>query len=99
MPLGDSDIGIFFGEFGVPVVYGPQSTTGLLDTPSASQSFGGSVMEKGEAAVKIATTALNPMPKTRDTITVAGLTYAVQERTVLDDGAITELKLKGPQSA
>lgn len=97
MPLGDSDIGIFFGEFAVTVAFGAQpAAMGLLDTPSSSQGFGGSVMEKGEAAVKLATSAFSPMPKAKDTVTVNGRQYAVRESNVLDDGAITELKLKGP---
>ena len=97
--LGDSDFasGIFFADFGVPLVYGTQTTKALLDNPSSSEQFGSTRVEKGGAVIKIATNSLNPMPKPNDTLTVNGLTYTVQERTYLDDGGFTEFKLKGPQ--
>jgi hypothetical protein len=97
--LGDSDFvsGVFFKDFGVPVLYGTQMTVALLDNPSSSEHFGSTRVELGGAVIKIGSISLDPMPKPKDTITVNGRDYTVQERTYLDDGGFTEFKLKGPQ--
>ena len=95
MPLGDSDLGVFFSDFGVPVVFQGQAALGNFDSPSDSFSYGSgpSTAEQQWYCVSLPYNAFTPIPKPKDAITVDGVAYTVKGRKYGEDGKIMTLEL------
>lgn len=95
MTIGASDLGMFFGDFGVPVVFNGVSAMGNLDTPSEMFAHDGPAgMEEDQVRLLLAANAFNPFPLPRQAITVNGQSYTVRDRQFLDDGSLCQLTLK-----
>lgn len=97
MPLGDADIasGVFFAEFGVPVVYGAQTTRGNFDESGQDSVFDDNKSVSNSAPqVEIAAGAFSPAPKVDDVLTVNGKRYKLRSSSPMDDGATVVLKLR-----
>ena len=96
--FGDSDLSVFFdpGTFGVPVVFGGSTAYGILDQAQvihlADAGFGG--FNTLVPTLQLPYNAFNPMPNTRDLLTVNEQNYTVTERTSASDGAILTYSLK-----
>jgi hypothetical protein len=91
----ESDIDVMMSDWGVTVVFGSQSCMGILDQPQrdAVMASIGSV-NMTDYSLTYRTTALNPQPNSKDTITVDGVGYIVRDSSGLDDGNMTKLMLK-----
>lgn len=96
MPLGDSDLmsGVFFADFGLPVVFGTQTAMGNLDSPGKDSMFDSASVSNTEYRLEVAAVAFDPLPDTGDSISVGTVSYKVRSATPLDDGAIIELMLR-----
>jgi len=95
MPLGDNDLGVFFNEFAVPVVFGGQAARGNFDAPSDEFAFGSgpSTMEQQCYSVTLPYNAFSTVPKSKDSISVGGKNYTVKARKYSQDGKIMTLEL------
>lgn len=98
MAFGDNDLGVFFGDFGVPVQFGGQTVNGILDEPQAvhlgDQGWGG--ISAVAPTLRLPSNAFTPMPEEMDMIVVNWRNYEVTEVTGDGDGAISVFHLKGP---
>ena len=95
MAFGDSDLGVFFGDFGVPVTFGGTTVLGNLDTPLDSVNFGGGPSGIGRQQFSI-TVPANSFPRTLrngDKLTVASVPYVVKARMLSIDGSIATYDL------
>lgn len=96
MPLGDADLasGVFFADFGVPVVFGKKTAFGNLDAPSKDSAFGDASVSGVEYRLEMAAVAFSPMPDVDALLTVGGVRYKVRSSDPMDDGAVVELRLR-----
>jgi hypothetical protein len=94
MAFGDSDLGVFFGTTGVPVLFGSQSTRGNFDQEGAGDTLISLQVEDCSHMLEIDRGSLSPMPKSGDSITVNGRPFKVRKQTPVDDGGIVRLWLK-----
>lgn len=96
--FGDNDLGVFFGDFGVPVQFGGATVAGILDQPEkitlADRGFGG--FDTTVPTLKLPYNAFSPMPTELDSITINGQNYSITEQTAESDGAVIVYSLKGP---
>jgi hypothetical protein len=97
--FGDSDLAVFFADFGqsTPVVWnGEPAVNGILDTQTDVFSHGGGPggQERNTVVLRIPYNAFSAIPKPRDPITVAGVSYTVQSLPEQKDMQVTELYLK-----
>ncbi len=94
MNFGDSDLGTFFSDFGVAVVYEGQTANGIFGMPSdVFAGPGPSGIEEHEFCVQLPFNAFSPAPKPKDSITVDSTAYKVKGRKYLGDGKVMELCL------
>lgn len=96
MAFGDSDLPIFFADFGVSVVFQGQTVNGNLDSPSEGFAFGSgpSTMEEQRYCVSVPYNAFTTIPKAKDAITVNGVSYTVKARHYSQDGSVMSLELQ-----
>lgn len=97
--FGDSDLSLFFADFGqdFPVVWNNEpAVNGILDTSTDVFMHGGGPggFERNTLALRIPYNAFTATPKPKDPITVAGVAYIVHSLPDQKDMAITELYLK-----
>lgn len=94
--FGDSDLGVFFADTGVPVTFGSAQSTGLLDieTDLFMQSGGPGAVERQSYLLRLPWNAFTPAPAPGDAITVNGSSYVVMSLPVQKDAQILELNLK-----
>jgi hypothetical protein len=94
--FGDSDLPVFFADFGVPVIFGTNTVLGNFNRPVqtklADQGFGG--VDTAFPSVELAYNAFSPMPVSGDALNVNGTAYTVSEPTAVSDGAIVCYDLK-----
>lgn len=95
--FGDSDLGVFFADMGVPVIWnGEPAVQGILDTTTDDymhgQGPGG--FQKKTAILRFPANSFSATPAPRDAITVNGVSYTVLELPEQRDMQITELYLK-----
>lgn len=96
MSLGDSDLPVFFADFGIPVVFNGFTTNGIFESPSELENLAsnGGSFEQQERVVLIASTAFVVPPKARDALTVDGTSYTVKSREYIGDGKTIRYRLK-----
>lgn len=96
MPLGDVDVasGVFFKDFGAPVVFNGATTFGNFDAPGKDAIFDHVNVLDTDFVLMIAVNAFNPAPTTGSRLTVNGIGYQVREPNPVDDGELLELKLR-----
>lgn len=96
MAFGDSDLGVFTGDFGVSVVFNGVTVKGIFENPVKSsledQGFGG--INLNRPAVRLPYNAFSPMPQTTSAITVNGVNYTIADEASDDDGAFVTYPLK-----
>lgn len=96
MPIGDSDLEVFVQDFGVPVVFGGVTKTGIFNKPTksalADEGFGGIAMSR--PSVRLPFNAFTPMPEPRNAITVNGSNYTIADEEAETDGAFVCYPLK-----
>lgn len=106
--LGDSDLAAIFttNEFGVPILFGGSQATGVVDEYTDVFMHGGGPggFESGLIVLRLPWNAFNPMPKSKDTITIsaspnlpAGVAagdYTVKALPKNRDASMVELHLK-----
>lgn len=81
---------VFMQEFGVPVVFGAYSTTGVLDSPDEDVVTGHSVSRQyllTYESVKL------PGLRNGSAITVSGISYSVLSTHAVDDGIFSSARL------
>jgi hypothetical protein len=95
MVIGDSDLGVFFADFSVSVVFQGQTAKGNFDTPADMFDAGGgmSAMEQQRYCIALPFNAFAPVPKSKDSITVDSVAYTVKARKYSEDGKIMTLEL------
>lgn len=96
MAFGDSDLPTFFNDFGVSVLFGAETTSGILETPSEIENIlsNGGAFEQQERVLTIASTAFAAPPKAKDALTVDGTNYTVKSREYIGDGKTIRYRLK-----
>ena len=91
MALGDTDVGVFFGDMGVVVSVGSDCTTGLIDANDLTdaQAFPGAPVRviDAQTVVTIAVGSLPSIARDRQ-ITVDGVVMRVREMQQEKDGAL-----------
>ena len=94
--FADSDLPVFFADFGVPVVWKGQTALGLLDRAVDLFEHGTTPggFQGGRILLRIPVNAFNGVPLPRDPITVDGNSYTVQEQPPQQDAQILEFYLK-----
>ena len=95
MPLGDQDVanGVFFSDWS-RIVFGNDSAFCILDAAGKDSAFDHVSVSNTDYTVMLSAIAFNPMPKAKDQVAVDGVSYAVQSSSLVDDGAMVELKLR-----
>jgi len=96
---GDFDLAVFFGDFGqsTPVVWNDEpAVNGILDTfiDVFARGDGPGGVERNTVVLRIPYNAFTAIPKPRDPITVAGVSYTVHSLPEQRDMQVTELYLK-----
>lgn len=86
-----ADLAAFLDDFGLPVVWGSITTTGILDSPGALELNG--QISSTDFAVRFLTTSL-PGIDTDDQLTVAGVKYQVRYVLPVGDGKFSIATLK-----
>lgn len=96
MALGDNDLasGVFFADFGQPVVFNGVTAFGNFDAPAKDATFGKVDVADTEYCLVMALGAFAPMPKVASRLTVAGVPYQVRSVLPVDDGMLLEYKLR-----
>ena len=95
MAFGDNDLGVFFADFNDAVVFAGARANGTLDTPSEMFSHDGpGGIEEQQMQLLLPTNAFNPLPLSKQALTVNGQNYTVRDRQFLDDGRLVRLTLK-----
>lgn len=94
MAIGDSDLGVFFADFGVPVVFGGVTAQGIFDAPGKDAIFDRTAVSDVDYALTLPAAAFSPMPKSGSRLTVSGVAYQVRSSNPLDDGALVDLRLR-----
>lgn len=79
------DLSVLFADFGVPVSFGAQSTTGILDMPTEVVAGGMILSTDYQLTFRTSTLTITG----GDTITVNAATYYVREVRLQDDGALS----------
>ncbi len=94
--FGDTDLKVFFADFGVPVVFGAVTALGLLDveTDVFSHGAGPGGVERVNYRLRLPWNAFSPSPQPTDTILVNGASYQVLSLPTQKDMQILELALK-----
>jgi hypothetical protein len=97
--FGDSDLAVFFADFGAPtpVIWkGEPAVDGILDTSIDVFSHGGGPggFERNTVMLHIPYNAFTGTPKALDPITVGGVPYTVHSLPEQRDMQVTELYLK-----
>lgn len=95
--FGDSDLGVFFADQGVPVVWNSEpAVLGILDTSTDvfQHADGPGGFQRQTVILRIPYNAFSATPAPRDAITVNGVSYTVLELPEQRDMQITELYLK-----
>ncbi len=97
--FGDSDLSVFFGDFGAefPVIWNNEpAVNGILDTSTDVFSHGGGPggVERNTIVLRIPYNAFTAIPAPRDPITVGGVSYTVYSLPEQKDMQITEMYLK-----
>lgn len=80
------DLDVFLADFGVTVISGATTTTGILDMPS--EVIAGGMVITTDYALTIKTAAL-PNLGYGDALTVNGAAYTVREVKLQDDGRLS----------
>ena len=86
------DSGVFFKDFGVPVVWKDVETLGIMDAPDQAAEVGYTVMGNDYSVVYAS--ADLPDVVNRDPIRVDGQDYIVRDTASIDDGAFTRATLE-----
>lgn len=96
MAFGDSDLPIFFADFGVSVIFGSETTNGIFETPSELENLAsnGGSFEQQERVILVASTAFTTPPKPKDSVTVDGTSFTVKSREYIGDGKTIRFRLK-----
>ncbi len=97
--FGDSDLAVFFQDFGAatPVVWNNEpAVSGILDVSTDVFSHGGGPggFERNTVVLRIPYNAFTATPKPFDAIIVGGVSYTVQSLPEQRDMQVTELYLK-----
>lgn len=96
MVFGDSDLGVFTGDFGVAVTFNGVTANGILDQPVktalADQGFGG--INTSRPTIRLPYTAFSPMPQPGDSITVDSVLFTIADEDSDSDGAFVSYPLK-----
>ena len=94
--FGDNDLAVFFGDFGVPVIWGGTTATGTLDTPSDGINFGGgpSSLERQQYNLNMPAKAFSRLLKNGDALQVDGSSYKIKGRQLSLDGSIVTYALE-----
>jgi hypothetical protein len=96
--FGDSDLGVFFADMGIPVSFGGVTVLGNFDQPAMGINFGGgpSSVERQQFAVTVPLGSFSRLLRSGDTVTVDGATYKVKGRELSLDGSIVAYSLEKP---
>ena len=95
--FGDSDLGVFFADMGVPVVWNNEpAVRGILDTSTDTFQHAGAPggFQRQTVILRIPYNAFSATPAPRDPITVNGVSYTVLELPAQKGMQILELYLK-----
>lgn len=97
--FGDSDLSVFFGDFGKdsPVIWnGEPAVNGILDTSTDVFAHGGGPggFERNTVILQIPYNAFTAIPKPKDAILVGGVRYTVHSLPEQKSMQVTELYLK-----
>ncbi len=97
--FGDSDLAVFFADFGkqYPVIWNNEpAVSGILDSNMDVFAHGGGPggAERNTLLLRIPYNAFTSTPKPRDPISVGGVNYTVHSLPEQKDMQITELYLK-----
>ena len=88
---GASDVDTLLREFGVPVVRGSESTTGIVDEVDIEMMAGdGATFVGHQTSILVRTGSLED-PAAQDIIVVNGVRYRVATVSQVDDGGLTRL--------
>ena len=81
---------VFLADFGVAVVFGATSGTGIFDSPDSV--FGDGIGISTEYTILVKSSVFSAL-KFGDAITVGGVSYSVREPKILDDGSFMRVSL------
>lgn len=87
MPVATVPDAVFLQDWGVPVVYGTQNATGILDMPS--QILDGGMVVSTDYKLTFSTADL-PGLDAEDSLIVNGAAYTVRNVRMMSDGAFSE---------
>jgi hypothetical protein len=94
MAFGDSDLGIFFADMGVPVTFGANTANGIFDALGEDIVFGNANVSGVKYSVRLPFNAFTVMPKVDDTLLIGGATYKIRNQNPIRDGKVFEYLLK-----
>lgn len=95
MGFGDSDLGVFFADFGDTVTFSGKTAKGNLDSPSEMFTHDGpGGIEEDRYMLLLPSNAFTPFPLPQQALAVNGKNFTVRDRQFMDDGALAQLTLK-----